>query len=156
MLQLQDTSEPPAEIHSSCPRLYKRILVGYDGSDSSERALQAGRGLALKSKGDLYVAAVECLPDSGSDNAFQVFVTAILRRHEENLYRLRIAGLNDGLRIDTFIALGDPATYLMRKARRIRASLLILAADFGVAEQQVDPVCARVVRDATCPVLVTP
>lgn len=83
-------------------------------------------------------------------------MTTILRRHEENFYRLRIAGLNEGLRIETFIALGDPASYLVIKARRIRVSLLILAADFGGAGPQLDSVCARVVRDATCPVLVAP
>ena len=137
MTQLQDTSEPPADIHNSYPRLYKRILVGYDGSGSSETALRAGRGLALMSKADLYVAAVGCLPDSDSDDAFQTAVATILRRHQECLYRLRIAGLNEGLSIEKLIALGDPAAYLVRKARQIRVSLLILAADFGVAGPQV-------------------
>ena len=156
MSQLQGTSEPPTGIHNSCPRLYKRILVGYDGSDSSETALRAGRELALMSKADLYVAAVDCLPDSDSADAFEIAVTTILRRHQENLYRLRIAGLNEGLRIETLIALGDPAAYLLRTARRIRVSLLIVAADLGMSGPHVDSVCARVVRDATCPVLVTP
>lgn len=156
MLQSQASSEPQAEIHKSRPRLYKRILVAYDGSDSSATALRTGQELALMSKADLFVAAIECLPDSDSDDAFQNAVTTILKRHQENLYRLRIAGLNEGLRIETFIVLGDPASYLVRKASRIRVSLLILAAGFGATGPQVDSVCARVVRDATCPVLVTP
>ena len=153
MLQSRTSSKPLADHFR--PRLYTRILVGY-GSGSSETALRTGRGLALMSKADLFVAAIERLPDSSAEDAFQAAVTTILRRHEENFYRLRIAGLNEGLRIETFIALGDPASYLVRTAKRIRVSLLIVAADFGVSAPQVNSVCARVVRDATCPVLVTP
>ena len=152
----QPHPEPLSENFSPPPRLYKRILVGYDGSPSAEAALRTGRELALMSRSDLFVAAIECLPNSDSDDAFQAAVATCLRRYQESFYRLRIAGLNEGIRIETFIALGDPATYLVRKARQLRASLLIVAAVFVSFGQQANSVCPRIVRDATCPVLVTP
>lgn len=156
MLQPQVHCEPLAESLGSPPRLYKRILVGCDGSDSSEAALRTGRELACVAKADLLVASIDRLPNSESDEAFQDGVGSALTRYQEKFYRLRIAGLNEGIRVETFIALGEPATYLVKKARQLRASLLIVSAAFGLSGQQGDSVCARIVRDATCPVLVTP
>lgn len=152
----QPHPEPLSENFSPPPRLYKRILVGYNGSPSAEAALRTGRELALMSRSDLFVAAIECLPNSDSTDAFQTAVTAVLRRYQENFYRLRIAGLNEGTRVETFLALGDPAAFLVRKARQLRASLLIVATDFALSGGQADSVCERVVRETTCPVLVTP
>lgn len=73
------------------------------------------------------------------------------------LYRLRIAGMNQGLRVETFIALGEPAVYLVRKARQLRVSLLIVAAAFGLhGHEKAEPIYLHIVREAMCPVLVTP
>jgi nucleotide-binding universal stress UspA family protein len=156
MLQPQVRSGPLAENFGPPARLYKRIPVGYDDSASSEAALRTGRELALMAKADLFVAAIDRLPNSDSAEAFQAAVDGMLRQYQENFYRLRIAGLNEGIRVETFIALGDPAAYLVRKARQLRASLLIVAAAFGLSGQQADSVCERIVRDAACSVLVIP
>jgi nucleotide-binding universal stress UspA family protein len=112
MLQSQVRSKPLSANFSSPPRLYRRILVGYDGSAASEAALRTGRELALISRAALLVAAIQCLPNSDSDDAFQIAATTALRRYQKNLYRLRIAGLNEGIRVETFVAFGEPAMYL--------------------------------------------
>ena len=158
MLQTQVRSDLPEGAAGIEPRPYKRILVAYEASASSNLALRTGRELSLLSKADLFVAAVQRLPTSDSAEAFQAVVNSALSRYQENFYRVRVAGMNEGMRVETFIALGDPAVYLVRKSQQLRVSLLIIAAAaFGEGEhEEADSVCARIVREATCPVLVTP
>jgi nucleotide-binding universal stress UspA family protein len=158
MLQAQDCYHLTNEAARSALHLYKRILVGYDGSAGSVNALKTGQKLALMSKSDLIVVGVRPLPRSDSDEAFQSAVSGALRLYQESFYRLRVASMNEGLKLDTIIALGEPALYLARKARQLHASLLILAATAFLRDEegQDEVVCARIIPDVMCPVLITP
>ncbi len=131
--------------------MFGKILVGYDGSPGSESALSIARELALASKAKLYLVGVECLSVSACSEALQAAVHSALRRYEETFYRIRIAGMNEGLWVETFIALGHPAVCLLRKAQRLKASLLVL----GSGGDELGSVCKLVLLEAPCAVLVS-
>jgi nucleotide-binding universal stress UspA family protein len=109
-------------------RLFGKILLAYDGSADSIRALSIARELALACKSRLYLIGNELLPESSCSEAFRVAVDSAVKRYADAFYRIRLAGMNEGLPIETFIALGDPVACIVAKARQLRVSLLIIVA----------------------------
>jgi len=130
---------------------FGKILIGYDGGPDAERALRMARELALASKAKLYLIGVECLPESASAEAFQAAVASALKNYEEVFYRTRLGGMNEGLHVETFIALGQPALWLIRKAQQLRARLIVI----GPGRNGLGSVCKRVLIEAPCAVLVS-
>jgi nucleotide-binding universal stress UspA family protein len=112
----------------------RRIMVGYDGSDAATRALDVAADLV----GYGSTLAVVTVRTSEFDD----WVTEEAR--EQLQRRLVEAGYHE--------ATGEPAKELVKKARELRADLLVLGRRNGNA--LLGSVSSKVVRRAKCDVLV--
>ena len=112
----------------------RRIMVGYDGSDASGRALDAAADLA----GYGSTLAVVSVRSDGSDRSAEGDA------REQLQGRLVQAGYH--------VATGEPATELVEKANELEADLLVIGR--GDAWPMLGSVSSKVVSRATCDVLV--
>lgn len=138
-------------------RFFRRILVGYDGSPSSERALEAAMAIALTLGSAVEILSVVHPPEP-SDSATLHAVVEDARQHYEKAHRrIAQAAAANGLRVDTDVTVGHPADQIIQRAELGKADLVVLG-DRGAStfEQLImGSVSERVLACAHCPVLVT-
>jgi nucleotide-binding universal stress UspA family protein len=112
----------------------RRIIVGYDGSDASMRALDVAADLAgYGSTLDVVTVRTSEFDDSTEADA-----------RERLRERLVEAGYHE--------ANGEPAKQLVKKAHELRADLLVIGRQSG--STLLGSVSSKVVRRAHCDVLV--
>ena len=115
----------------------RRIMVGYDGSDASGRALDAAADL-IGYGSILAVVTVHAGEPDGSRTA--TAREQLLRRHVEARYH------ETG---------GEPAEALLESARELEADLIVIGRrNGGALPAPGESVSSKVVRDAPCDVLV--
>jgi nucleotide-binding universal stress UspA family protein len=132
-------------------RLFTKILVAYDGSRESEHALELARDFARTMSAKLIVLGLENLPSMEGAEALRSAVVEARNRYEEKFYRIRLAGMNEGLQVDTAIGIADPCSYVVRKAQQTRAALIVLG---FCGDKQARSACEHIVASAPCPVMV--
>jgi nucleotide-binding universal stress UspA family protein len=118
----------------------KRVLVGFDGSDVSRRALDAAAGLMSYGSS----LAVACVTSEDSHTA-----NFVLSEARERL-------LDRQLPATYLPLLGDPAERLIDAARDVDADLVVVGSRShnGTVRQVLGSVSDDVVRRAPCDVLV--
>lgn len=129
------------------------LVLGYDGSEGSRRALQRVRELAIDYRTLVIVAVVPDIRSAGmgADLAgSQVDPERLLGEARDLLDGCQSAA------IQTRAAVGDPAVVLTDIAREVRAELLIVGRRGGdfVTRTLLGSVAQRVVEHAPCDVLV--
>jgi nucleotide-binding universal stress UspA family protein len=129
------------------------LVVGYDGSEGSRRALQRVRELAIDYQALVIVAVAPDIRSAG--------LGADLAGSRLNPERLlgearELLDGRHGAAIETRAAVGDPAVVLTDVAREVGAQLLIVGRRGGdfVTRTLLGSVAQRVVQDAPCDVLV--
>jgi nucleotide-binding universal stress UspA family protein len=129
------------------------LVVGYDGSEASRRALQRVRELAIGYRTLVIVAVAPDIRSAGMGADL-----AGSRVDPERLLGEASELLDDrrGAAIETHAAVGDPAVVLTDVAREVGAQLLIVGRRGGdfVTRTLLGSVAQRVVQDAPCDVLV--
>jgi len=138
-------------------RFFRRILVGYDGSPSSQKALEAALAIA-----DTLGSAVEVLsvirPPEPSTSTELNAVLDDAREHYEKAHRkIAQAAAANGTRLDTDVKIGHPAEQIIQRAELGRVDLIVLG-HRGVSKFEnliMGSVSERVLAYAHCPVLVT-
>lgn len=117
----------------------RNIVVGYDGSDASRRALDAAADLAGYGS-RLAVVSVAPHPVSENGGPLADARERLLRRHVEARY------------LEPF---GEPAEALVATARELEADLVVVGRRKSSLQRLVlGSVSAKVVRRAPCDVLV--
>jgi nucleotide-binding universal stress UspA family protein len=115
----------------------RRIIVGYDGSDASGRALVAAADLVGYGS-TLAVVTVHTREPNGSTTAMAR--EELLRRHVEARYH-ELGG--------------EPAEALLEKAEELEADLIVIGRrNGGALPAPIGSVSSKIVRDAPCDVLV--
>jgi nucleotide-binding universal stress UspA family protein len=106
--------------------MYRRILVGYDGSDSSRKAVETACQLAERDGAELWVLSVARPPEFGDD----VEVEAVMensRRHYQSLLDKLRAGMPTGrLKAHFQVAVGHPAQQIIYGADRNDVDLIVV------------------------------
>jgi nucleotide-binding universal stress UspA family protein len=135
---------------------FSKILVGYDGSEASERAVGAAIDLARCTDARILVLAVARPPEP----ATRVEVDAVLDDAKEHFNcgfikireRARLAEVN----LETQIEVGHPAEHLIHQAELIHAELIIVGRKGTSLFEKLllGSVSERVIRFAHCPVMV--
>jgi nucleotide-binding universal stress UspA family protein len=129
------------------------LVVGYDGSDASRRALVRVRELAIDYRTLVIVAVAPDIRSAGMgvDLAGEQVDTARLLEDARALLDGRQGGA-----IETRGAVGDPAVVLIDIAREVDAQLLVVGRRGGdfVSRTLLGSVAQRVVQYAPCDVLV--
>jgi nucleotide-binding universal stress UspA family protein len=118
----------------------RRVLVGYDGTEASRKALDVAAGLI----GYGSTLAVATVAQTGAPTANIVLSEAreqLLRRHLPAAY------------VPLY---GDPAEELVEAAAYLDADLVVVGgrSENGVTKPTLGPVSAEVVQCASCDVLV--
>ena len=135
--------------------VFERVLVGFDGSPASERALAAA--LALRSpRGrleSLTVAETYYATHAGMDAAAW---EAQLRERAADARTLAAAGLGDAEFATASVTTGHAAQTLLRAADSLDADLIAVGAHghSRLAAILLGSVASRIVHDAPCSVLV--
>jgi nucleotide-binding universal stress UspA family protein len=128
----------------------KTILVAYDGSDEARRALAHISDFA---RGDDRVTIINVMPEPGVSAA--IGPPAEERNHQWHVLEeaRRIMAGRD-IAAETLAPCGDAAAEILDAADELRADLIVVAPHPRRTPHPLGSVTGRVVRSATCDVLV--
>jgi nucleotide-binding universal stress UspA family protein len=134
----------------------RRILVGYDGSVESERALEAAFALGQCTESELLVLSVARPPEPEPPSRAYAYGTAS-EQLETALAHLRRRMQSRGIEIETQVAGGHPAEEIIRKAREDQVDLIVVGRQ-GMSRHReftLGSIAQHVLSHAPCPVMVT-
>ena len=106
--------------------MIKKILLAYDGSDPSKKALDAALNLAGKYQAELYVLTVAQPPDFGEDVETEAIIENSRSYHERTLTPVRHLVGKGGVKAQFEVAVGHPAEQIIYHADRYRVDLIVL------------------------------
>ncbi|MCM8746217.1 universal stress protein [Thermomicrobium sp. CFH 73360] len=138
--------------------MYRKILVGFDGSDGAKAALRHAIELARRFGAELWSLSVIETPHWATATVGEVDEQR--RLIEEELERLQQAARTQaaefGLEIHAVTRLGHPAQLLVQEAQRGNFDLLVIghSGRSGVWGVFLGTTADKVVRHAPCSVLV--
>jgi universal stress protein F len=128
----------------------KEVLVAYDGSAASERAL--ARAADLGRPGDIFTVA-NVMPEPGVGARIEPPVEE--RNQQQALLdeaQRFLAGR--GIEARTLAPVGNAATEILAAAERIGADVIVVARHRGHVPRGLGSTTGRIVRSARCDVLV--
>lgn len=129
---------------------FRKVVVGYDGSRQSQKALGRARDLARAIGAKLLIVGIEQLPASDGLMSLQEAVEDARRRYEEVFYRLRLQGMNEGQQVDTLLSLGCGLDGFLRTAERFHADLIVIGREWSDSREPPH----RLLCQAPCTVMV--
>jgi nucleotide-binding universal stress UspA family protein len=140
----------------------KRMLCASDFSPASRPALRLAQELAraLKAKLILFHAYETSVPIGNGGylppSVIHEMLTATRDAAGRSLKRLARSPQGKGLRISTLLAEGPAAAAIVRAAKKHRVDLVVMGTHgrTGVRRMLMGSVADRVIRTASCPVLV--
>jgi nucleotide-binding universal stress UspA family protein len=136
---------------------FRRILVGYDGSQESEKAFQVGLSIANTLDSRLEILAV-IQPGEPVTSASAHDALERARKHYELALRKIVGAANGhGGNVETSIVVGHPADEIIKRAEQSRSDLVVVG-HRGTSlfkNLEMGSVSEHVLAHAPCPVLVT-
>jgi len=135
---------------------FKKILVGFDGSPQSQKAVEAGLALAGSLDSQLLLFAVARPPEP----ATMVEVDAMLddaREHfEEQFKKIEQRARDLGVELKTDIAVGHPVEQIVHRAEEDHVDLIVLGrrGKSRFEKMLVGSTAEKVLCYAHCPVMV--
>jgi nucleotide-binding universal stress UspA family protein len=136
--------------------MYRRILVGFDGSEAGNKAFESALNLAKNDGAELYVLAVSRPPEIGDDVETEAVIEHSLEYHRKSLVPLRRKAEQVGIKAHFEVAVGHPAEQIIFHADQHQADLIVVG-DRGrskFARLLLGSVSKQVVQYAARPVLV--
>ena len=128
-----------------------RILVGYDGSDASRRALVHAAELVGRGGEVDVINVIAAQPVSSSVDALG---DRERRRQRTLLHEARSLLRERDVRMGAVRAVGDPTTEIRAAAEDSGARVIVVGRGNGMRRLIKGSVSTRLVRDAPCDVLV--
>lgn len=135
---------------------FKRILVSYDGSRESEKALCVALAMAGELGSHLSILAV-AQPGEVANGTTNPLAENTRRLYASKLGRVADLATHGGIRLETTIAVGHPAEQILERAEREHPDLIVIGrpATSGINQPVIGSMSERVAQHAPCPVLVT-
>ena len=93
-----------------------KILLGYDGSGSADRALEFATALARSFAAELHVVAVARPPEVGDDVETLAVVENSRHRYQQLLQAVRAKLNHEPIKTEFHVVVGHPAEQLVRYA----------------------------------------
>jgi nucleotide-binding universal stress UspA family protein len=106
--------------------MYRKILVGYDGSESGKKAFATGLELAATYGAELLVLSVCRPPEIGDDVVTEAVIENSQRYHEQLLAELKPVVAAKGVNAHFEVAVGHPAEQIIYNADRNGADLVVV------------------------------
>lgn len=131
------------------------VVVGYDGSPQAKKALEKARKIAEKFGSKIYVVhVIDTAVLSLSDMFASPSVIASLKEKAEQLIKEALSAVGPGA--EGRVLEGDPAHEIIKFAREVNASLIILGARglSTIRRILMGSVSSRVVQESPIDVLI--
>jgi nucleotide-binding universal stress UspA family protein len=134
----------------------KTIVVGYDGTEASERALGRAGDLAAAFGSNVVLTSVSNVMTGASHGGGSVDPTDPPAKHETLLAAARGKLAARGVQAETVLGVGDPAEAIVQLAEERGADLVVVGTrEPGFFERVLGhSVSASVTRHARCDVLI--
>lgn len=139
----------------------RKILVAFDGSPQSGRALSLAEDMSGAYDAELIlVSVIDPGPRLAGEPPLRVsFSTHEQRREMEKELEQRAEGLRSrGRRVATQLEMGDPAATLLSLADKLSVDILIAgrSGKGAVARVMIGSVATNILHHSSCPVCVVP
>ena len=137
--------------------VFGKILVAVDGGAPSATAAATAYALAAELKSEIRLFhAVEPPTAAAQTGMSPEEVTRLTKRESEEIFSSLLGVLPPSVSPQGLWGAGDPASEILRAAADWRADLLVIGSHGrdGVMRVLVGSVAEKVMRHATCPVLV--
>lgn len=137
--------------------MFKRILVGFDGSKPSRKALQVALELAEVFRGEVTLLTIVRPPEFAE---LEQEIEGVLEEEKSLLVQAfsqaRAVARERGVTLHVHRRVGHPADVLVRYAEEAHSDLIVLGRRGLTAVQRwmLGSVSERVLRYANCPVMV--
>ncbi len=106
--------------------MYRRILVGYDGSESGKKAFATALELAATYNAELHVVTVCRPPEIGDDVVTEAVIENSQRYHRGLLAELKPAVAAKSVTAHFEVAVGHPAEQIIYDADRLGVDLVVV------------------------------
>jgi nucleotide-binding universal stress UspA family protein len=106
--------------------MYRKILVGYDGSDAGKKAFATALDLAARDGAELHVISVSRPPEIGDDVETEAVIENSRRHHRKLLDTLRPAVAEKNINAQFEVAVGHPAEQIIYHADRLGVDLIVV------------------------------
>ena len=106
--------------------MYRKILVGYDGSEAAKKAFDTACGLAQQYGAELFVLSVARPPDIVDDVETEAVIENSRRHHRHMLAELKAPLAAKKIAAHLEIATGHPAEQLIYHADRHGVDLIVV------------------------------
>lgn len=136
--------------------MYRRIVVGYDGSAASKKAFETACSLARRDEAELWVISVARPPEIADDVETEAVIENSRRYHQRMLAELKGVVTRKRIKTHFEVAVGHPAEQIIYCADRHGADLIVVG-DRGrskFARLLLGSVSKQVAEHAGRPVLV--
>jgi nucleotide-binding universal stress UspA family protein len=117
----------------------KKLILVYDGSRSSEKALDLALCVMRSFKARLHIVGIASLPPTSRAANLQTTLERFRKRFSKKFYKIRLNAMNEGLQVETMLMLGDPIELILANAQRFHAGLIILGCPGSSAPLKLEP-----------------
>jgi nucleotide-binding universal stress UspA family protein len=135
---------------------FQRILVGFDGSSQSQKAVDVALSLAECLGSSVLLFAVARPPEPSTSVELEAMLDDAREHYEEGFKTILEKAREHDLKVQTAIAVGHPAEQIIHRAESEGVDLIILGRRGRsiIARMMLGSVSERVLRYAHCPVMV--
>jgi nucleotide-binding universal stress UspA family protein len=135
---------------------FRKLLVGYDGSPQSEKAVDMAFSLAECLDATVLVFAVARPPEPPTSVELEAVLDDAKEHFEEGFKKIVERSRTHGLEVKTGMAVGHPAEQIIHRAEADGIDLIILGrrGRSRISRMMLGSISERVLRYANCPVMV--
>lgn len=136
--------------------MYRKILVGYDGSQASRKAFDTACDLAARDGAQLWVLAVARPPEIADEVETEAVIENARRIHRGLLAELKAPLRERKIEAHLDVRVGHPAEQIIYEADRLEVDVIVVGdrGRSGFARLLLGSVSRQVVEHAGRPVLV--
>jgi nucleotide-binding universal stress UspA family protein len=142
--------------HRRHESLFRKILVGYDGSKQSEHAVSVAFNLSHCSDAKVLIFAVARPPEPATRVELEGMLDDAREHFEAGFKRIRERAQEEDVEVETAIVVGHPTEQIIHRAETEKVDLIVLG-HRGVSRFErfiIGSTSEKVLRYAHCPVMV--
>ncbi|SRR6266498_473391 len=135
---------------------FRHMLVGYDGSPQSEKAVEVAFSLADCIDSTVLIFAVARPPEPATSVELEAVLDDAKEHYEEGFKKIMEKARGHEFNVQTAMAVGHPAEQIIHRAETDGIDLIVLGrrGRSKIARMMLGSVSERVLRYAHCPVMV--
>ena len=135
---------------------FRRMLIGYDGSPQSEKAVELAFSLAQCVDSTVLVFAVARPPEPATSVELEAVLDDARQHYQEGFRKILEKARAHDLNVRTDMAVGHPGEQIIHRAEKDGIDLIVLGrrGRSMISRMMLGSVSERVLRYAHCPVMV--